>query len=261
MKGKISQATLDDKVHRILRVAVKFGFLDRDQKDNSISLDSPQGRDIALQSAEESIVLLKNENHLLPLETAKVRAIAVIGPNSYPAVPSGGGSAQVDSFAPISLLAGVNNAVSKRTNVTWNAEVIGWHTIFHPQFFRHTPFTTDKEGSQHGLKLEIFAGDNAQGQLQETRTVGYVDNWGQVRFAHRSQIRHFYRWTGYYAASSADAQRFVVGGFGEDSYRLYVDGKLVLEQGEHEGQYPLRRSHAAARPAGPHQIRVFPDDG
>src|SRR5579872_182563 len=55
------------------------------------------------------MVLLKNEGALLPLHKDKVKSIAVIGPDSYPAVPVGGGSAQVQPFASVSFLEGLGN--------------------------------------------------------------------------------------------------------------------------------------------------------
>src|SRR5207249_12061678 len=105
----VSVATIDDKVRRILRTAVQFGWLDRDQTDHSIPRYNPQGRAVALEAARESMVLLKNEGNLLPLTKGKVKSIAVIGPDAYPAVPVGGGSARVQPFAALSFLEGVSN--------------------------------------------------------------------------------------------------------------------------------------------------------
>src|SRR5438045_7285118 len=92
-QGKVSVATIDDKVGRILRTAVRFGWLDRDQIDYSIPRFNVQGRQVALQSAREGMVLLKNDSNLLPLDKTKIKSIAVIGPDAYPAVADGGGSA------------------------------------------------------------------------------------------------------------------------------------------------------------------------
>ena len=82
--GKVSVATIDEKVKRILRTAIRFGWLDRDQTDISIPRYNQQGRLAALQGARESMVLLKNEGNLLPLDNAKSKSIAVIGPDAYP---------------------------------------------------------------------------------------------------------------------------------------------------------------------------------
>src|SRR2546430_11303237 len=77
-QGKVSVATIDDKVRRILRTAIQFGWLDRNQTDLSIPRYNQQGRQVALQAARESVVLLKNEGNVLPLDKGKIRSIAVI---------------------------------------------------------------------------------------------------------------------------------------------------------------------------------------
>ena len=66
-QGKVSVATIDDKVRHILRTALRFGWLDRDQTGLSIPRYNPQGRQVALNAAREGITLLKNEGGLLPL--------------------------------------------------------------------------------------------------------------------------------------------------------------------------------------------------
>src|SRR6201992_298100 len=85
-QGKVSQATIDDHVRRILRTAIRFGWLDRDQTDPSIPRCNQQGRQVALQAAREGMVLLKNDGNLLPLNKAKTKSILVVGPDAYPAV-------------------------------------------------------------------------------------------------------------------------------------------------------------------------------
>ena len=88
--GQVTVATIDQKVRRIIRTAMQFGFLDRDQLDPGMSLYNQHGDAIALQSAEEGAVLLKNQNHLLPLDRHRIHTLAVLGPDAYPAVPGGG---------------------------------------------------------------------------------------------------------------------------------------------------------------------------
>src|SRR5437762_7075136 len=70
-EGKVLGSTIDDKIRRILRVALRFGWYDRDQTDFSIPRLNWQGRQAALQSARESMVLLKNDGNLLPLSKSK----------------------------------------------------------------------------------------------------------------------------------------------------------------------------------------------
>src|ERR1700677_4366444 len=115
--GQVSMATLDDKVLRILRTAIRFGWLDRDQTDSTWPLYNQDGRKLALQSAQSSIVLLKNQSGLLPLDKTKIKTITIIGPDAFPAVPDGGGSAQVKPFNAISFLQGLTEVVGASVTI------------------------------------------------------------------------------------------------------------------------------------------------
>ncbi len=90
--GKVSEETINDKVRRIIRTELEFGWPDRDQRDYSIPRYNQQGREVALQAAREGMVLLKNDGNLLPLGKDKIKTLVVIGPNAHSAVPVGGGS-------------------------------------------------------------------------------------------------------------------------------------------------------------------------
>jgi beta-glucosidase len=116
-QGQVPVATIDDKVRRILRKAIQFGFLDHEQTDKSIPLDDPRSREVAREEARESMVLLKNDGSLLPLDKAKIKTIAVVGPDADPAVIGGGGSSQVEPFTSTSFLAGIRNYLGTRVKV------------------------------------------------------------------------------------------------------------------------------------------------
>jgi beta-glucosidase len=92
--GKVSQSELDDHVHRILRSMFATGVIDDPPKKGVVDVE--RGFEIAQKLAEQGIVLLKNDGPLLPLDAAKIRSIAVIGPHADVGMISGGGSAQVD---------------------------------------------------------------------------------------------------------------------------------------------------------------------
>lgn len=82
-EGKIKEEEIDVNVRRILRVKFELGLFEHpyiDEKRGIELCDAPQFRELARKAACESIVLLKNENNVLPLTSA--RKIAVIGPNA-----------------------------------------------------------------------------------------------------------------------------------------------------------------------------------
>ena len=92
--GKVPQTEIDDHVHRILRAMFATGVVDEPTEKSVI--DVLGGLEVARKLEEQGIVLLKNEKSQLPLDAAKVRSIAVIGPHADVGMISGGGSAQVD---------------------------------------------------------------------------------------------------------------------------------------------------------------------
>ena len=94
--GEVPEARLNDMVHRILRSMFATGVIDYPVLPRRV-VDPFKGLEDAQQIAEESIVLLKNSDKILPLSADKARSIAVIGSHADVGVLSGGGSAQVDA--------------------------------------------------------------------------------------------------------------------------------------------------------------------
>ena len=92
--GKISPAELDEHVHRILRTEFASGIIDNPIHKSVV--DVKGGLAVAQHLEEQSIVLLKNQDSILPLDATKVHNIAIFGSHADIAMLSGGGSAQVD---------------------------------------------------------------------------------------------------------------------------------------------------------------------
>jgi len=115
--GHISEARLDDNVSRILRVIFLSGIFDHPHTGGE--LDTPEQRAVALKGATEGIVLLKNAGGLLPLDAAKVKSIAVIGPNAAVARTGGGGSSLVRPKYSIAPLDGIKERAGDGIRVTY----------------------------------------------------------------------------------------------------------------------------------------------
>ncbi|HUB19113.1 MAG TPA: glycoside hydrolase family 3 C-terminal domain-containing protein [Acidobacteriaceae bacterium] len=93
--GQVPVARLDDMVHRVLRSMFANGVIDNPPVTQVVN--PFRGRDDAEHIADESIVLLKNADDILPLNASSVQSIAIIGSHADVGVLSGGGSAQVDA--------------------------------------------------------------------------------------------------------------------------------------------------------------------
>lgn len=85
-EGSISMETIDDRVRDVLRVKFLVGLFDTPYQIDLAAADrevnSAENQKVALQTSRESIVLLKNSNNTLPLDAAKIKRIAVVGPNA-----------------------------------------------------------------------------------------------------------------------------------------------------------------------------------
>ncbi len=247
--GKVSEATIDDKVHRILRTAIRFGWMDRDQTETSISRLNAEGDQVALEGARSGMVLLKNDGNLLPLDKGKIKSIAVIGPDAYPAQPVGGGSGAVQPFAAVSFLEGIANYLGAGAKVYYAA---GVPTL--DEMAGLTKFTTEANGGQAGLNAEFF--DNAT--LSGKPGVSRVDKKASYDPAATSGMAAndvSIRWSGYFTPATPGEYLAFVQGPGENGgYRLSVDKKLVID--DWTQAYAFLSQVKISLPAGPHQINL-----
>lgn len=252
-EGKVSVATIDDKVRRILRKAIALGWLDRDQADYSIPRYNLAGRAAALQGARESIVLLKNQAGLLPLDKNRVKTIALIGPDAYPAVPVGGGSARVQPFAAISFLEGLGNHFGDSTPVYYSRGVPNLADMA-----AATNFSTAESSGQSGLNAEYFNSPDLQGTPVVTRREQHINfGAGSQHFPDTSLSA---RWSGFFIPKKPGTYEVFVESTGEDggSFRLYVDDQMVFDNwSSHTTIAPVAK---LSMTAAPHKI-VFEQHG
>jgi beta-glucosidase len=116
--GELPVAGLDDKVRRNLRVMFATHVFDPDRKPGSFN--SPAHQSVARRVAEEGIVLLKNENQLLPLVPARLKSIAVIGDNATRLQAHGGDSSGIKAVYEITPLQGLLNRFGRDVNLTFS---------------------------------------------------------------------------------------------------------------------------------------------
>jgi beta-glucosidase len=258
--GKVSEATIDDKVRHILSTAMMFGWLDRDQTDTSISYVDRSNDETALDSARESAVLLKNEGDLLPLNKSQIKSILLVGPDAYPGVPVAGGSAGVVPFHAVSPLEGITNALGDSATVFYDR---GLPTI--SELAGATEFTTETSGGKPGLMLETFHNDELSGTPASITVANHInvtgisselrDNDPELAAQLFPEGKISRRYTGYYTAPSAGRYIVALEASGEGSNnRVFVDGQQLIDD------WDLVRAFAPHvtldLSAGPHKIVV-----
>jgi beta-glucosidase len=247
--GTVSEATIDDKVRRILRTAIRFGWLDHDQTDLSVSLFNAAGDQVALEAARSGLVLLKNNGNLLPLQKGSIKSIAVIGPDAHPAQPAGGGSAEAVPFTPVSVLEGIAHYLGDTAKVYYSRGIPMLDDIS-----KQMRFTTQASGGEEGLKTEIFNNADLSGTPAIVRNDKFV-HYEPARGGSGTYGKVSIRWTGFFTPSVPGEYLAFVQGPGENGgYRLYVDQKLVLDNWKQwyafVGQVPITLT------AAPHQIEL-----
>jgi beta-glucosidase len=239
---KVSQATIDDKVRRLLRNQARFGWLDGRTADDTTPNYNRDGARAALQSAREGMVLLKNAGSILPLDKSRVRSIAVIGPNAHPAVVLGGGSAVIPTYHAVSVLEGVANHAAPTASVRHVRGIPSLAGMVAATSFSTAPGT----GGQPGIKVEVFLKTEPTGTPSATRVDEHIsvgtplDLGVTIREDWPIQPRGYvgpsgpvsHRWTGYYTATRGGTYDVVVqqGAFADAGYRLYIDNKLLVDR-------------------------------
>ena len=117
--GRISGEALDAAVAKILRVKFQLGLFEDPfvNEDRAVSITNcAEHKALALEAAHKSLILLKNEGELLPLDRSKLRSLAVVGPNAAP-LRLGGYSG--DPGCGVSILEGIRQKVGKTVEILY----------------------------------------------------------------------------------------------------------------------------------------------
>jgi len=229
-EGRVPLAILDDKVRRILRQAIEFGFFDQPQIDATIPTYSQEARQVALEVARGSMVLLKNSSSLLPLDENKVKTVAVLGPDAYPAVIGGGGSAETKPFGAVSYLEGISNRLGIKGRVLYAVDTPPLDEVFDGSEFLTAP------DGETGLKAEYFSNEELKGEPALVRTDKHVHfDWGEGSFAPGQPVDHFsIRWSGYFVPKKSGDYKFFTSA--DDGVRLYLGDETVINDWQRHSQ-------------------------
>ena len=223
--GAVKEATIDDKVLRILRLALRYGWLDRPQFDAANSTYSVAARPVALKGALESITLLKNDGHILPLDATKIKTIAIIGPNAWPAVTGGGGSSEAQAFEPVSIVTAVANLAGPDVHVLYSRGLPEMNDVF-----EHTHW-------EPGLKESTYPSNDFKGTPQASEAHG-INNYKPEWWGPEDNTPRSIRYTASFKAPKAGKYLVLAATSGSDHYKVSVDGKQIIEQVQVEGQHP-----------------------
>jgi beta-glucosidase len=227
--GTVKESTIDDKVLRLLRVELRYGFTTRPQFDPADATYSVADRDVALQGALESITLLKNAGDILPLHPDRIKTIAVIGPDAWPAVAGGGGSSEAAAFDPVSIATGIGNFLGPKVSVLYSRGLPDIALVFRQTHWESVQVATYPSADFTGTP--------------ESSTTHSIASWSAERmFGMPEKVSRSIRYSADFKADKAGKYLLLAAASGRDIFHVQVDGKPVLEQIGTEGQVPQSAS-------------------
>jgi beta-glucosidase len=224
-RGEVEEGTIDTSVRRLLQLLVKAGLFEHPETMPEQSLDVSEHRALIRDAAAEGCVLLRNEEHVLPLQREHLSSIAVIGPNARVAQIMGGGSAQVNAHYAVTPLEGITHAAGEQINARYEQ---GCTNHRYQPLLDKDLLLEGRGGSEHGLAIEYFNNSDLSGTpiFKETKTTSELMWFGEIpegvdlqRFSIRATGRFTPRETGDYTFGLVSAGRG----------RFSVDGRGVID--------------------------------
>jgi beta-glucosidase len=223
-QGLLPEADIDRAVKRLFTARMRLGMFDPPDsvpyaKTPLSEIDSEPHRLLALQTGRESLVLLKNSGHLLPL-TSTYKTIAVIGPNADSVDPLLGNYNGTPSH-PVTVLAGIRKRFAD-SKVLYS---LGSSLAGPP--LSAIPATVLKDSSgQPGLTGEYFKG-TIQGASVVTRTDAGIDFAWHDGASPEMKDGFSVRWTGTLVPTTTGD--YQVGFTGTDAFHFWLDNQLIGE--------------------------------
>jgi beta-glucosidase len=170
-RGDLSEADLDDKVRRLLRTIERVGGFANPTPTAEQGVDRPGHRALIRRVGVESMVLLKNEQHLLPLNPDQPQTIAVIGANAHWAAIMGGGSSEVAPHYVVTPLQGIRERAG--------AGCVVEYAIGCPIFRRlpnlETGWLRLPDTDRSGARLDYFANPDLEGPVVRSEHLNTLD--------------------------------------------------------------------------------------
>ncbi|MHC4131058.1 MAG: glycoside hydrolase family 3 C-terminal domain-containing protein [Planctomycetota bacterium] len=230
-KGLITESEIDTAIYRLMLARMKLGMFDPPEmvpfsKIPKEVIDSKKHQELTLEMARKSIVLLKNENNMLPLKKS-TKKIAVIGPNAnnenvllgnYHGIPSN----------PISLLNGLKSKLPK-TEFLYSK---GCDYVDEPDLLNLLPpaiLFTDEKMSQKGIKVEFFNNKTFSGDpvVKKVESNVFLTSEFGVPYKGLEEENFSVRWSGSIVIPEHAKYKFIAAG--NENCKVYLNNKLIID--------------------------------
>jgi beta-glucosidase len=228
--GLIKEEQLDISLRRLFTIRFRLGMFDppalvKYAQVKQDVLESPAHKAHALKMAQQSIVLLKNENNTLPL-SKKVKKIAIIGPNADNAISVLGNYNGTPSEI-VTVVKGIKNKLGKDVEV---------------QYEKGINFTNDtllqykdinnfyKYDGKPGIKAEYFPNEKLEGNPVVTQIENAIDHFwteGTAPFPNMTSTHYSARYTTYITAEKEETMNFEVEA--NDGFKVMINDSVIID--------------------------------
>lgn len=232
--GDLTQANVDDAARRVIRTIIRVGLMDPPRQRDPSQINTPAHQQLALEAAEKGIVLLKNEQSILPLDPNKIHSIALIGPACKDWLMSANGSGHVDPVQSVDAYDGIVARAGNGIKVSFD---YGYDDHGEDEYYAGEAVPASAlqpaDGEGNGLTAEYFNGYAFTHSPASTRLdaqPGLKDNGNNLQSAGIKNDHFCARWTGTLTAPATGAYRMNLSSSPDNSRgRLFIDDKLVQD--------------------------------
>jgi len=251
-RGTIADSVIDGAVARVLRAKFDLGLFENpyvNPDSAAYSNGNAEHRALAREAARASLVLLENDRRTLPLSSA-LRSVAVIGVD---AAESRLGGYSGPGVKRVSIVDGIRERLPRATiryapgpgRITREYVVVGERQLS----------SVDSGRVVRGLRGEYFDNNMLAGAPRLVRTDARVDFGWTLNSPGRGIPYDWYsvRWTGKLSIPASGVRR--IGVEGNDGYRLYIDGKMIVDNWVKQS-YHTRLADVRLAPRSTHDIRL-----
>ena len=235
---QIDEAIMDRAARRILKLVVQSGRMERRAAPDlgTTQVNTPAHQALARQLAEEAITLLKNDGGVLPIDPARIKSLAILGPNAAEVAIQGGGSSHVEPPYRVSALQALQERLAGKVELTHER---GCDNFDIP--FQVPPGWLLSPDGKPGLRGELYASPDLSGAPGEIREASAAEFWRYLGSPAQAPALFSARWQGRLVIPGDGVYRFNFRHRG--IIRLYLDGKLALESATPDG--PALLTHEA----------------
>ncbi|ETS79302.1 hypothetical protein PFICI_09155 [Pestalotiopsis fici W106-1] len=233
-RGHVSEKEhIDAAVGRLLRLLDCLELLTpaSENEKNEKNSDLPEFRQTARDAAAEAIVLLKNENQVLPLQPASIKKLAILGPNAQKPTTGGTGSAAVNPYyitTPFDSISAAAKEKNKDIDITFSP---GIQSNLQPSLPGEILRTPNWESV--GVQVDFYAGHEFAGPVLGSshwqNSVIFMMSDGDVPEVLRGKP-HCYRVSGVLTPSTTGTYELSLSSTGKA--KLFVDGDMVIDNSE-----------------------------